>query len=307
MSISAPAPFALPLLGWGHGPRRAATAFARRGAGPFLLMSGSAAFQVSAALSVPVFASAGVLGTSGLRFAVGAAVLLAAVRPRLRGRSRADWAWISALGLTVAMMNALSYETLHRLPLGTATTLEFLGPLGVAIAASRTAWHLACAVVAGVGVVLIAGPSVHAAPAGLLFGALTALAFAGYIVLTDRVGSRTPGFEGLSLSITVAALATLPFSVSGAAALHPADIGRVALSGAVGIALAYLLDLMALRRTGPRAAGVLLSLEPALGAMVGLLLLSQHLSGLELAGLLVVVVAGAATSATTDPRVCAPP
>ena len=271
----------------------------RRLGGPAMILGASACFQISAALSVVAFAQLGVLPTAAMRYQLAAVMMVLLFRPRLRGRTRSDWALIVALGVTLAVMNSCYYEAIHRIPIGTASTLEFLGPLAVAIAGSRRAWHVALAGLAGIGVVLIAGPSLHTSAPGLLLGCLTGALLAGYILLSDRVGRRTGGSDGLTLAIVVAGLVMLPLSLPAAGSLDGPLLLRVIVAAIFGGALGLFLELRALRLTGPRTVGVLLSLDPALGAIVGLIALGQVLSPPVIAGMVLVVLAGMTTSATT--------
>jgi inner membrane transporter RhtA len=266
-----------------------------------MMISSSIAVQTGSALSLSAFAALGVFQTAGLRFLVAGALLLLIVRPSIFGRSRADWAWILGLSVTAVVMNLSFYEAIHRLPLGTAVTIEFLGPLTVAVVASRRPLDVGCAVLAAVGVFLLAGPSFSSSPVGISFAAVAAVAEAGYLLLSNRVALRTPGFDGLALSVGAAALITLPLSVTAAGNLD-ATVGlRVALSGALGIALAYFLEMQALRHSGPRAVGIFFSLDPAVATVVGLVFIDQTLSAAAIGGLFAVVSAGCITSATRPP------
>ena len=285
------------------GPGHWLGAGVRRLGGPAMILGTSACFQISAALSVVAFAHLGVLPTAAMRYQAAAVMLLLLFRPRLHGRSRADWALIVALGVTLAVMNSCYYEAINRIPIGTASTLEFLGPLAVAIGGSRRAWHVALAGLAGIGVVLIAGPSLHTSAPGLLLGCLTGALLAGYILLSDRVGRRTGGSDGLTLAIAVAGLVMLPLSIPAVGSLDGPLVMRVIVAAIFGGALGLFLELRALRLTGPRTVGVLLSLDPALGAIVGLVALGQMLSLPMIAGMVLVVLAGMVTSATTSTQI----
>lgn len=146
--------------------------------------------------------------------AVAATVLLVLVRPSLQGRPRRAWAGIALYGIAMATMNLLFYAAVHRVPLGIAVTLEFLGPFTVAVLGTRSRRGAALPVIALAGVVLISNPTGGMTVPGLLFGLGAAVAFGGYTLLAGRVGGASPGFSGLALSVTVAALALAPFSVA---------------------------------------------------------------------------------------------
>jgi inner membrane transporter RhtA len=209
------------------GPHRVAASAA--------FLGSTGAFQLSGALAVPVFAVVGVPGTSGIRFGLAASLLLAFVRPRLRGRSRAQWIRVVLLGVAMVTMNVCSYEALQRLPLGTATTVEFLGPLAIVGALSRGIGQVLWTAVTLAGVALVGGPTLHAAPIGVLFAVLTAIALVGYLLLQGHFGRHHAGLDSLTLAITVAALVSLPFAVCAIGVLTTGAIWRVAMSAALGV------------------------------------------------------------------------
>lgn len=266
--------------------------------GAVAALCGMAAFQASGAVALPVFADLGVPGTSGLRFAFAAVILLAVVRPRLRGWDRVDLGWLGLLGVVLAGMNGLSYAALDRIPLGTATTVESLGARGGARRKSPRRPH-------GVGgrrgrrSRADRGP-IDADPLGLLFALLTAAALASYLLLQTRVVRHAAGVDALTLAITVAAVVSLPFAGQAIVGVTPAAAWRIAVSALLGVGLAYWLDARALRLSGPRRVGMLLSLDPALAAGVGLVLLGQHLPTPAVVGLALVIVASTACQLPAD-------
>jgi inner membrane transporter RhtA len=263
-------------------------------AGAAAALGAMAAFQSSGAIALPVSEQLGVPGTSGLRFAFAAVLLAAIARPRLRVLRLADVGWLVVLGVVLASMNLLSYAALTRVPLGTATTIETLGPLAVVLGASRRLVHVAWAVVGAVGVALIAGPSADADPLGLLFAVLTAIVLAGYLLLLARLGRRASGLEPLTLAIAVAAVVGLPFAGGAVADVTPAAACRIGVSALLGVGVAYWLDARALRFSGPRRVGMLMTLDPALAFGVGVILLGQHVPPRAMVGLVLVGVASAA-------------
>jgi inner membrane transporter RhtA len=276
---------------------------------PATLIAAIVSFQVGAALATHMFDSTGVQGAVFLRSGLGACLLVAITRPTIRGRSRSDLALLLLLGGLLAIMNSAFYQAIDRLPLGIAVTVEFIGPLGVAVAASRRRLDLLWVALAATGILLFAGSPAGSSvtAAGLLFALGAAAAWAGYILAAKRVGARWPGFEGLAVSLTLSALLLAPAgAVGGISAL--ADPRILALAVAVATfstALPYSLELSALRRLTPGLYGVLVSLEPLVGAIVGLIVLGQTLSRWDaLAALLVVTAsAGASRSATTRPEI----
>ena len=275
---------------------------ARTGSPPAagLLLLAIVFFQIGAALATKLFATAGVPGTVFLRNAIGAALLLPFARPRLRGRSRSDLLSLVLLGALLAIMNGSFYEALHRLPQGVVVTVEFLGPLTVAVLASRRRLDLLWVAMAAIGVVLFAGnigtAGVHLV--GLVFALGAATAWAGYILAVKRVGRLWPGYEGLAGGLVCSALLLAPFGgVSGVSVLDAPRPIVLALAVALfSTALPYMMEFSALRRMSARVYGVLTSLEPAAAAATGLVILGQHLRPVELvAGVLVV---GASIGAT---------
>jgi inner membrane transporter RhtA len=242
--------------------------------------------QVGAALAKDLFHALGSNGTVFLRIAIAALVLLFTQRPRIRGYARADYAALVAFGLVVAGMNTAFYAAIARLPLGIAVTIEFVGPLGIAVIGSRRRLDLLWGALASVGILLLM-PMGHASldPLGIVFSLLAGCGGAAYILLNVRVGRIFPGQQGLALGMLVAALAVLPFGVehgailAGAPSLFVKGAGIAMLSTVIPFSLEH----AALKRMPARIFGVLMSLEPAAAALVGALLLGE---GLGLRGLL---------------------
>jgi inner membrane transporter RhtA len=227
------------------------------------------------------------------------------VRPGLRGRPRADVVAAVALGACSGVLTLAFFEAIARIPLGVAVTIEFLGPLGVALAGSRHARDVAWVVLAGAGVALLtlgdgAGEPLDAT--GVALAGIAGVCWAGYILLTKRVGARWAGFDGLSVSLGVAALVTLPVGVAGAGSelLEPS----VVLAGA-GLALLipllpFAFELVALRRLPTALFGVIMSLEPAIAALLGFLILGQGLAGSGVLAVAMVVLASAGATLAGD-------
>ena len=257
-------------------------------------MMGATSIQWSAALVQPAFARLGSVATSGWRFLLGALVLLVVTRPRLRRWRREQWRAAIILGVTVAFMNVCFYEAIERIPLGSAVTIEFLGPLCVAVFGRRDRRHFAFAILAGVGVVLLSHPGGGVTLVGALFGLGSGLGWGGYVYAAARVGGATTGFEGLAVSMGVSALVTLPWAMSqfDVVARHPSLGGRLALVGLMSIVLGFAAELQALRRLSPAAVGVLMSLDPAIAFVLGAVLLHERATAWVLVGLALVVTAG---------------
>ncbi|MBY8872058.1 EamA family transporter [Micromonospora sp. PLK6-60] len=262
------------------------------------MLLGMVSTQVGAAVAKQLFTATSPGGTTTLRLALGAVVLLAVARPALRIGWRAA-AVVGVFGLAMAAMNLAFYAALQRVPLGVAVTVGFAGPLLVSLAGSRRLTDALWAVLAGGGVLLLAGLGGTAAdPFGLLLCAGIAVGWAGYVLAGKALSAHVPGTRGLALGMAVSALCVLPFGVAsgGATLLEP----RILLLG-LGVALLssvlpYSAELAALRRMPARVFAVLLSLEPAVAAMVGAALLGEHLGLAQLLGIGCVV--GAALGAT---------
>jgi inner membrane transporter RhtA len=264
-----------------------------------------ASVQSGAAIATRLFPDVGPGGTVLLRLVLSAVVLLGVFRPTLRGRPRTDLWWGIAYGISLAAMNATFYESLSRIPLGVAVTIEFVGPLTVAVLGSRRPLDLLWVVLAGSGVVLLTTGGDGRIDALGVVWALTAGAFwAAYILLAQRVGRVFPGASGLTFALAVAAVAVVPFGLAtaGTRLWDAGVIGRGAAVAVLSSAVPYSLELFALRRMRASVFGVLMSLEPAMAALSGLLLLGQHLRAREWVAVVLVMVAsvGATRGAARD-------
>ncbi|WAL40049.1 EamA family transporter [Brevibacterium sp. BRM-1] len=259
-----------------------------------LVVGGSAGVQVSAALSSRLFSAYGSFAVSGMRMAIAAVVLLAVIRPRLRGRGPGEWLGIGLYGAAMAVMNLSLYAAIDRIPLGIAVTLEFLGPCAVALAATRRLREAGVALLALAGVALIsAGPLGYFDAAGYAAALCAAAAFGGYTLLAARVGKAGSGLDGLALSVGIAAALTLPLAAPHVGEVKPADLGLLAVCAVVGVAIPCSLDTLAGRLSSARVIGTLFAVDPAMGALVGFALLGERLSPAALAGVLLVAVSGA--------------
>ncbi|WP_245782591.1 EamA family transporter [Actinokineospora terrae] len=250
--------------------------------------------QVGAALAKQLFATTGTAGTVTLRLVLAAVVLVALWRPSLRANRRAIPV-IVAYGVVLGVMNLCFYAALDRIPLGIAVTVEFLGPLAVALAGSRRWLDGLWALLAASGVVLLANTGGDVSVVGLLLALAAGACWAGYILLSAALGSRTTDGSGLALAAVVSGLLVAPFGFAGAgtALLAPG----VLLAG-LGVALMssvipYSLELKALRSIPPRVFGVLMSLEPAVAAVAGLLVLGEQLRPPQWIAIVCVVAASA--------------
>jgi len=252
--------------------------------------------QVGAGLAKDLFSQLPPSAVVFLRIAAGALILGMVARPRLRGLSRADIGAGVAFGVTLGVMNLSFYEALARLPMGIAVAIEFLGPLGVAVAASRRRLDLLWVALAGSGVLLLApwgGGASRISWVGIAFALVAAVCWAGYILLSASVGRRFPGTSGLALAMIVSCLLVAPVGIaSGGADLLQPELLLIGLGvGLLSSVIPYSIELEALRRMPKRVFGILMSLEPAMAALAGLLLLGEVLQMREWAAIGCVVIA----------------
>jgi inner membrane transporter RhtA len=271
---------------------------------PAQVLLAIASVQIGAALTKGLFAAVGPAGAVFLRAAFGALMLMALSRPRFRGHAPAAWVTIVAFGLALAGMNLAFYAALERLPLGAAVTLEFVGPLGVALLSSRRALDIVWGLLAAGGIILLGPLGGDLDPRGVAWALLAGALWGAYIPLSARIGRTFAGGSGLALAMGVAAVLVAPFGLASGGT-HFLD-SRILVFG-VGVAflssaLPYTLELAALRRLPARTFGVLLSLEPAAAALVGALALGEGLtpSALIAIGLVLLASIGATLSARRD-------
>jgi inner membrane transporter RhtA len=281
---------------------RGSAALPRRLGGPLCVVTSSASLQTAAALATTVFAVYGPAGTGALRFAVAAAVLLAVSRPRLRGRSRRFWRDVAAFGAVLAALNFSLYEAIARVPLSTAVTLQFLGPLALALLGVHRRLDVVWVLAASAGVVLLTGGPAGGSDAGIAFALLAAAITAASVLMARRVASESRGLDGLALAIAAAAVLTLPVGIPAAFNTREAsDLAIVGAVGVLGIALPYALEYAAIRLVSVKAFSVLLSLDPAIAALAGLAWLGQTLAPAELLGIGLVVAASAGVMGSRSP------
>ena len=259
-----------------------------------LVVTGIGSVQFGAALAATLFDDLGPSGTTLLRLAIAAAILMLAWRPDPRAYASAELRLAALLGLALGLMNLTCYLALDRLPLGVAVTIEFVGPLGVAVATSHRRADLAWAALAAGGILLLANPGgASIDPLGLAFVLCAGACWAAYILLSQRAGPSFEGGRGLALAMTVAMLVPLvPGVVGGGEALL--DPRLLALGAGVAIlssVIPYSLEFEALRRLPANVFGVLMSLEPGVAALAGFVVLGQALGLRELAAIALVVAA----------------
>ena len=256
--------------------------------------------QLGAALAVPVMAAIGPAMTTALRLLWAGILLAIIVRPRFGAITVRQWLAGSLLGLVIAGLTLSYFVAISRIPMGPATAIEFLGPLGVALLGTRRFQHLILAAVAASGVMLLTREESHWSVdlVGVGFAAAAACGWAAYILLMKKVGTSFPGLQGLSIAVLVAAVAAAPVSF----VVRENSLTFTPLLYTIGLALLspllpYALEMMALRRMSIRAFGIFMSMEPAISAMLGYAILSQHLTLRQICGIICVVVASAVTAA----------
>ena len=272
-----------------------------------LVIGAVASVQIGSALAKTVFDEVGPGGTVMLRTLLAAVILALLWRPEVRGRSREEWVLVVAFGAALAGMNYAFYAALDRIPLGVAVTFEFVGPLGVAVFGSRRPLDLVWVVLAGAGILLLADPGGGFDGVGVALALLAGAFWAAYILVSARMGQAIPGQSGLALAMVVAAALVLPAGIveGGTELLDPAVLGIGLGVAILSSAIPYSLEFEALRRLPAGVFGVLMSLEPAMAALAGFVVLGEVLHARELTaiGLVVVASAGAARGATGGPPV----
>jgi inner membrane transporter RhtA len=257
-----------------------------------MVLAAASSQQVGAAFAVTLFDELGPGGAAFLRLALAAIVLCAIWRPSLAGDLRVA----AAFGVALGLMNWSIYESIDRIPLGVAVTIEFAGPLAVAVIGSRRPLDGLWIVLAAAGILLLADPGGGSVDGlGVLFALTAAVCWAAYIHLSQRTGRAFPGGSGLALAMVVGALVVAPagFIQGGGALAEPDLLGSALVVALASSVLPYSLELEALRRLPAAVFGVLMSLEPAVAALAGLVVLGQDLGARELLAIAMVVVASA--------------
>jgi inner membrane transporter RhtA len=264
------------------------------------LMTGSAmSNQLGAATAALAFPALGPAGVVAIRQWVAGVVLLSSVRPRFRAFTRRQWGPVVALALIFATMNLSLYTAVDRIGLGLAVTLEFLGPLSVALLASRRVIDLGCALIAGAAVVVLARPQPTTDYAGIALALVAAACWAAYILVSRVVGARLPGSQGPAAAATLSSLLYVPVGI-WALVSHPATavaLGRAASAGLLCSAVPMVADLLALRRVPARLYGVFMSVNPVFAALTGLVVLGQSLPPADWLAIAAIVAANAVSVA----------
>lgn len=267
---------------------------------PVLLLLSILSVQLGAAIAKDLFHLLGSGGTVFLRVGLAAIIYMIMARPRLRGYSWREYGWVVLFGLVIAAMNSCYYAAISRIPLGIATTLEFIGPLGVSLVSSRRLFDLLWIVLAIVGIILLMPikGGVALDPLGVVFALMAGACWAAYILVNVRVGRAFPGTTGLALSMSVAAIVLVPFDLGS---LTPLVHNPVPLLLGLGVAvlstvIPFALELEALRRISARAFGILMSLEPAVAALIGFVMLGETIGIRGLIAMSLIIVASCGVS-----------
>jgi inner membrane transporter RhtA len=262
--------------------------------------------QLGAAIAKSLFDELTPTGLVMLRLVFGALILGLFFRPRVRDRSSRELQLALAFGLTLVTMNFCFYQAIDRIPLGIAVTLEFVGPLGVALVGSRRSSDFLWVAMAASGIALLApgiGEGLDAV--GVAFALGAGVLWAAYITLSIHVGRAYSGPTGLVLAMAVGALVALPFGIAsaGSALLQPELLAAAFAVAVLSAALPWSLELEALRRMPAHVFGVLMSLEPAIGALVGFVVLGERIGMRAVTAIALVVIAsaGAARGTRTAP------
>ncbi|MEO3755637.1 EamA family transporter [Streptomyces sp. B6B3] len=282
-----------------HGPGRGTA----RWGGMALMLGSGLSNQSGAAVASLAFPVLGPVGVVAVRQWVAAAVLGAAGRPRLRGFTAAQWRPVLGLALVFAAMNLSLYAAIERIGLGLAVTLEFLGPLTVALAGSRRRIDLVAAPAAAGAVAVLARPTPSTDYLGIGLALLAAVCWGCYILCNRTVGARLPGLTGSAAAALVSGAVYLPV---GAWVLWqhpptPAALGCALAAGVLSSAVPFVSDLLALRRVPPHLFGVVMSVNPVFAALVGLAVLDQHLDAAAWLAIAVIVTANTVV-VSTAPR-----
>ena len=268
----------------------------------WLVIAGIVSVQVGAAIAKGLFDLVPPTAMVWLRLITSALILLLVARPRLTGHSGRDWLIALGFGVSLLVMNWAIYQSFARIPLGIAVTIEFLGPLTVAVIGSRRLTDLIWVALAGMGVALLGLSRATLTLAGVGFALLAALGWAFYILLSAQTGRRWPGISGIAIASMVGAIVLAPPAIveAGSQMLNPTILALGFAIGLLSSVIPYSFELIALRRIPPRVFSILMSLEPAAAALAAMILLGEFLSLVQWLAMGCVVVASIGATRTSS-------
>jgi inner membrane transporter RhtA len=266
-------------------------------AGAAMIVGTSLSIQLAAAIAHDLFDRLSPVGVSAMRFALASVILLAVVRPAIRGRDAPTWRAIAAYGASLAALNLTFFQAISLIPMGIAVTLSFIGPLAMALLGSRRRRDILWALLAGAGVATLGGIDRPGSLSGVLFAIAAGCAWVGVAYAGRSVGRRTRRVDGLALAIPIAALITVPLGIEHAGAVDTRSLA-IGLAIAVGgLIIPFTLELEGLRRLEPRSVAVIYSIDPAIAALIGFLALGERLAPLQIVALVAVMIASAGATA----------
>ncbi|MGX1672819.1 EamA family transporter [Streptomyces sp. NPDC055400] len=275
-----------------------------RWSGVALMLGGGLSNQLGASVAALAFPVLGPVGVVAVRQWVAAGVLLSVGRPNLRAFQAAQWRPVLGLAVVFATMNLTLYMAIDRIGLGLAVTLEFLGPLTVALAGSRRRVDLVCALVAGAAVLVLTRPQPSTDYLGIALALLAAVCWGCYILFNRTVGRRLPGIEGSAAAALVSGALYVPVGITVLCLHRPtaASLLCALAAGVLSSAVPFLADLLALRRVPAPFFGIFMSVNPVCAALVGLVVLGQHLDPASWTAISVIVAANAVAVGTAAHR-----
>jgi inner membrane transporter RhtA len=269
----------------------------------WLVLAGIISVQFGGAIAKNLFHLVPPTAMVWLRMITSAVILLLVARPRLTEHSGRDWLIVLGFGVSLMTMNWSIYQSFARIPLGIAVTIEFLGPLAVAVIGSRRLMDVIWVVLAGAGVALLGLSRTSLSLLGVGFALLAGLSWACYILLSAQTGRRWPGISGLAMASVVGAvvLAGPAIVEAGSTLLEPTVLALGLAVGLLSSVIPYSVELMALRRIPPRVFGILMSLEPAAAAVAAMIVLGEFLTLIQWLAMACVVIASIGATRTAQP------
>ena len=268
------------------------------------VLIGILSVQLGAAVAKDLFDRIDPTAMVFLRLMTSALVLLAIARPALRGRTRDDWLVVAGFGVTLGLMNWAIYQSFARIPLGIAVTIEFVGPLAIAVIGSRRPRDLVWVGLAAVGVALLGFEPEGVTLPGVLFALLAGASWAAYILLSASTGRRWPGLDGLAVASVLATVLLLAPAIStgGSALLDPEILALGAVVGLLSSVIPYSFEMAALRRLRPAVFSILMSLEPAVAALAAVVVLQEFLAPVQWVAMACVIVASVGATRSGTPQ-----